>query len=251
MKKLFFTIVVLLFINSSYTQGVYIASGSNLYIGSGATVSLDSLVLKPSAGFNLTGLRREYRNTAVVHALSRTYIKRVYHFSTTTPAFSGALSVYYKDGELNGIAEPALTLNVHNGTSWNTYTSGVLRNGTTNVVTTTLASVALNELTLASNTTTAVLTLNKEIKEPEEAAAFGVYPNPVVEVTTVHLRTEDPGPATLQLFDASGALLQEQQLSLAKGGNQLQLNLSTYAKGSYTLVLSSTHQHKTLTLIKQ
>jgi hypothetical protein len=68
----------------------------------------------------------------------------------TLPPFTGNLSFYYRDGELNGIDEGQLTLNVHNGTSWNAYINNVIRNAANNVVTTTLTGVALNELTLAS-----------------------------------------------------------------------------------------------------
>lgn len=212
MKKLVFTLAMLLYMVANLqAQGVYITSDSNLFIGSGATISLDSLALKPFANYNLIGLNREYRNTAVVHALANPYIKRVYHFNTTKPAFSGAVSLYYKDAELSGIAENALILNIHNGSAWNSYTTGVTRNSTANYVTTTLTSVSLNELTLTNNTTATLLTLNKEEAEPEETATVAVYPNPVVDVTTVRLRTAAPGPATLQLFNAAGALRQEQQ----------------------------------------
>src|SRR5689334_14626926 len=101
MKQLFFILLFLILMRSgSISQGVYISSGSNLFVAAGATVSLDSLVLRPTTNFNLTGLRREYRNSTVVHTLSRPYIKRVYHFSTTTPVYSGAISIYYKDIEL-------------------------------------------------------------------------------------------------------------------------------------------------------
>ena len=251
MKKLLFILLLLIAIGSeSQSQGVSITSGSNLYIGAGATVSLDSLVLKPTTNFNLTGLRREYRNTAVVHTLSRPYIKRVYHFSTTTPAYSGAISIYYRDAELNTIAESALTLNIHNGTTWNVYTTGVTRNSTSNYVTTTgLSSVPLNELTLASNAA-ALLTLNKATGEEEEARV-AVYPNPMQEQATVQITTPEAGTATLQLYDSKGVLLQSRQAALLKGSNQLSLDLQTFAKGSYTLTVTSDKITKTIILIKQ
>ncbi|MEI9911024.1 MAG: T9SS type A sorting domain-containing protein [Bacteroidota bacterium] len=61
----------------------------------------------------------------------------------------------YADGaELNGIPENTLTLNVHNGTSWVSYPGTVTRDGTNNfVLTTGLAAVNLNELTLAISST--------------------------------------------------------------------------------------------------
>jgi len=237
--------------SESQSQGVSISSGSNLFIGAGATVSLDSLVLRPTTNFNLTGLRREYRNTAVVHTLSRPYIKRVYHFSTTTPVYSGAISIYYRDAELNTIAESALTLNVHNGSTWNVYSTGVTRNSTANVVTTTgLSSVPLNELTLASNAA-ALLTMNKSISDGEVEAGVAVYPNPVQEHATVQITAPEASTATLQLYDSKGELLLTQQAALLKGSNQVPLDLQTFAKGSYTLTLNWNYSSKTIMLIKQ
>jgi hypothetical protein len=70
--------------------------------------------------------------------------------SNAALAFTGNISFYYQDGELNGLSEHDLTLNVHNGTGWKAYINNVIRNSTNNLVTTTLSGVTLNELTLAS-----------------------------------------------------------------------------------------------------
>ena len=252
MKQLLSLLLFLILMQSvSISQGVSISSGSNLFVGAGATVSLDSLVLRPTTNFNVTGLRREYRNTAVVHTLSRPYIKRVYHFSTTTPVYSGAISIYYRDAELNSIAESALTLNVHNGTTWNVYTGGVTRNSTANVVTTTgLSSVPLNELTLASNAA-ALLTMNKSISDGEIEAGVAVYPNPAQEHATVQITAPEASTATLQLYDSKGVLVQSRQVALLKGSNQVSLDLQTFAKGSYTLTLNWNNSSKSIPLIKQ
>ncbi len=147
-----FIVAILMATQSILSQGsIYIAPSGNLFISSGTLFSADSLALLPSLNFNITGENAVTRNAIVTHTTANPYIKRVFHFLNTTPIFSGNISIYYTDAELNGIAENALTLNVHNGITWNFFATNVTRDGVNNFVTTSnLSNLALNELTLAS-----------------------------------------------------------------------------------------------------
>ncbi|HSC38997.1 MAG TPA: T9SS type A sorting domain-containing protein [Chitinophagaceae bacterium] len=133
-------------------NGLYLSPGANLFISPGTPLAVDSLVLTPLAGYNITGANSVLRAATTTHATGNSYIQRVYRWNATLPPFTGNLSFYYRDGELNGINENALTLNVHNGTSWNAYINNVVRDINNNFVTTPLLNVSLNELTLASVT---------------------------------------------------------------------------------------------------
>jgi len=136
--------------NTSKAQSVYMAPSSNIFISAATIFSADSMVLIPSSAFTITGPNTEIKDAAVTHSTSNPYIKRVYHLLNTTAPFTGSIAVYYLDNELNGLAENTLTLNVHNGTAWNAFTTGVTRDGVNNVITTTgLTNLSLNELTLA------------------------------------------------------------------------------------------------------
>jgi hypothetical protein len=253
MQKCIFSLIALISLSLSgiAQSGIFVSSGTNLFIGSGATVALDSLVLQPSVNFNITGLNRQYRNNTVVHALGKPYVGRVFHFSTTTAAFSGAVRIYYRDSELNGLPETALTLNVHNGTAWNAYASNVIRNSTNNYVATTgLSSVRLNELTLAGSTT-ALLTMNKAVVESEEADAISVYPNPVLDVAMVRLSIVEGSRIVIRLYDSKGALLKIQQAVVLKGSNQIPFDMHGYAKGNYTIEVSGSNNTKTMMVTKQ
>jgi hypothetical protein len=134
----------------SWSQGIYISPSANLFISAGTLFSVDSLVIVPSAGFNITGENAQTKNATITNPFGNLYIKRVFRFLNTTTPFTGNISIYYLDTELNGLAENALILNVHNGTSWNAYTTGITRDDINNFVTTTrLTNILLNELTLA------------------------------------------------------------------------------------------------------
>lgn len=135
---------------ASAQTGLYISPGYNLSVSSATLFSADGLVLVPSADFNITGLNSETKNALVTHPAFNPYIQRVFHFLANTASFSGDVTIYYQDAELNGIAENLLTLNINNGTTWNAYTTGITRDPVNNFVTSSgLSNVVLNELTLA------------------------------------------------------------------------------------------------------
>jgi hypothetical protein len=131
-------------------SSIYISPSGNLFISSGTLFFVDSLALLPSVNLNITGENAITRNATVTHGTVNPYIKRVFHFLNTTSPFSGSVTIYYNDAELNGLAENTLTLNVHNGISWNAFPANVVRDGVNNFVTTSgLSNLSLNELTLA------------------------------------------------------------------------------------------------------
>ena len=132
-------------------SGLTISAGSSIFIGSGTIFSTDSLILIPSADFTMNGLNAETRNAVISHPAPQPHILRVFHLSNSLQSFSGLISVYYLDAELNGLAESGLTLNTNNGILWNAYALNVLRDGNKNFVTTSgLLNINIDELTLAA-----------------------------------------------------------------------------------------------------
>ncbi len=131
-------------------QILTLSPGTDLTIKSGTVFFADNIILVPSADFTLSNLSLS-NATTVIHTTANNYIARVYQFSANTNPFTGSVQINYQDGtELRGIAENALTLNIHNGTLWNAYTA-TTRDGTNNyVLTSGLSAVILNELTLAN-----------------------------------------------------------------------------------------------------
>lgn len=134
-------------------QQLKVTSGTDLTIVNGTIFRVDSLTLTPTADFTISNNTLN-KATTIVHPSSNPYISRVYQFTNTTPAFSGAVQINYQDGaELNSIAENALTLNIHNGTTWAAYTATTRDASNNFVLTNGISNVALNELTLAAQLT--------------------------------------------------------------------------------------------------
>lgn len=150
-KALLLWIIIISFYSVRSQSGLAIQSATSFVIAAGTPVSIDGLVLQPSVNFTMTAPNNLVRNTAITNPASNPSIKRAFKLSNTVNGFSGTVTIYYLDAELNGIAESSLTLNVHNGVSWAAYNAGVTRDATNNFVTTaSLSNLNLNELTLAS-----------------------------------------------------------------------------------------------------
>src|SRR5206468_88072 len=112
-------------------------------------------VLVPSASYTIKGVNSQTRTATPIHALPSATISRVFHYASILTAYSGAITIYYRDAELNSIPETNLTLNIYDGSNWIAYTGNVTRNNIQNFVTTTgFSNISLNELTLANTTST-------------------------------------------------------------------------------------------------
>lgn len=150
MKKVIPFFTCLLFSVMARAQLLKVLPGTDLTIFSGTVFKTDSLTFTPSANFTIND-NTLIKSTTVTNPSANPYIARVYRFENNPPPYSGSLRVGYTDGaELNGIPENTLTLNVHDGTSWNAYTAAI-RDGTNNfVLTNGLTAVNLNEFTLAN-----------------------------------------------------------------------------------------------------
>jgi hypothetical protein len=150
MRNFFFLTILLLPAAVSAQSSLYLSPGATFHIGGGTPVAVDSLVLTPSGAYTITGVNGLQRSATPLHNGSNPHIGRVYQWNNTLTPFTGDISIYYRDTELNGIGENLLALNVHNGSGWNAYITNVIRNSTGNFVTTTLSGIALNELTLGT-----------------------------------------------------------------------------------------------------
>lgn len=146
MKNLF---LVFVFFTATAKGQILSIGTSGLNILNGTTLVADNLTLIPSADIAISNNTLN-RATTIVNSSSNPYISRVYRFTNNTPAFSGSVQIKYLDGsELNSIAESALTLNIHNGTAWTAY-NATTRDATNNfVLTNSVVSTGLNELTLS------------------------------------------------------------------------------------------------------
>ena len=141
-------------------SSLYISAGANVLVSGGTTLSVDSFSLKPVAAYTITGANTITRDTLTVPASPTTYIKRVYHFLSNLPAFTGDITFYYQDAELNGLNENLLNLNLYNGSSWTLYAPSARDNVNNFVTTTGLTNVVFNQATFAQVTLLPITLIN-------------------------------------------------------------------------------------------
>ena len=154
MKKNFIlcTFMICVFGEKTFSQHtLYVSPGANFNMTSGTYVYVDGFVFNPTVNYNITGENSIRRDATTTAPPPTTNILRVYHFLQSLPGFSGTLTVYYQDAELNGVDESTLNLNLYNPTSWTVH-SATLRDAINNFVATAgLTNVSFNEATLAAD----------------------------------------------------------------------------------------------------
>jgi len=80
---------------------------------------------------------------------------------------------------------------------------------------------------------------------------MALYPNPTTGNTMLEVNAASNGTAVLRLIDVTGKLFNTKTVTLTKGLNAVDLNVSDYADGIYLLQIVSDDNVQTLRLIKQ
>jgi len=89
------------------------------------------------------------------------------------------------------------------------------------------------------------------IKEVQDMVVFGAYPNPFSDLVTIQLYLEKQQQVKIKVIDLTGKVVyQDITSSLPIGVNYMQLQVSSLAKGNYTLILESENHRVAKKLVK-
>ena len=152
MKKNLYTLTCfLLGLLSFKTQAqiISVTPGTDFSVVASTVITADSMDLTPASDFTINGSSLIRRNVAI-NSTGSPHINRVYQFSPATNAFSGALKMFYKNADLNGIAESSLKLLIHNGSSWSLYNNSSVNTANNFVQNNSLSGLSLNEITASA-----------------------------------------------------------------------------------------------------
>ncbi|HET7119426.1 MAG TPA: T9SS type A sorting domain-containing protein [Hanamia sp.] len=69
----------------------------------------------------------------------------------------------------------------------------------------------------------------------KEGTSFMVFPNPAAGTFYLHINLQVAKKYVIGLYDVNGRMLQEKEVELNAGGNQIEWNISAFAKGTYFL----------------
>ena len=235
MKLSIFTLVGILTSPFLFSQTLTINPGSSISIDSGRSISIGGLEIAPSDTYVISGANDVSRSGTAVTSGANSSVSRVYNTSALISAFTGTLVFSYLDGELNGISEGELVLELQaDDDSWTSYTGSV--DETNNKVSYNFNDAVSFKAVTAS---AAGATLTIEDINLAESNIF-VYPNPTAN--RIYIQADNISKA--ELFDLMGRKV--------KATNQNQIDLSNISNGSFILkVTTENNKTQSFKIIKQ
>jgi hypothetical protein len=218
-----------------FSQILTVNDGSSVSIASGSSVTLGGLKIAPDDTYVISGDNAVSRSASAITAGDNSSVSRVYSTTALLSGFTGTLIFSYLDGELNGIAEGDLVLELQSGDdSWTSYTGTV--DETNNKVSYTFSDAVSFKAVTAS---AAGATLTIENLSPTTSSIY-VCPNPTAN--RVYIQAENITKA--ELFDLTGRRV--------RTTNQDQIDLANISSGSYILqVTTQNNTTETFKIIKQ
>ena len=218
-----------------FSQILTVNTGASVSVASGSSINLDGLEIAPADTYVISGANDVSRSITAVTAGGNNSVLRVYSTSALLSGFTGTLTFSYLDGELNGIAEGDLVMELQaDDDSWSTYV-GTVDQANNTVSYTFTEAVSFKAVTASA--TGATLTV-EDILQPK--SGISVYPNPTAD--RIYIQGENVLQA--ELFDLRGRKV--------KTTTQNQLDLSDIGSGSFILkVTSDNNKSKSFKIIKQ
>lgn len=235
MKKRILTLLGLFVSPFIFSQILTVNSGSSVSIASGSSVTLGGLEIAPADTYVINGANDVSRSATAVTSGSNTSVSRVYSSAALLSGFTGTLTFSYLEGELNGIAEGDLVLELQaSDDSWTSY-PGTVDEANNNVSYTFNDAVSFKAVTASA----AGATLTIEDLSPAASSIY-VYPNPTAN--RIFIQSESITKA--ELFDLMGRKVMET--------SQDQLDLGNLNNSSFILqVTTETNSTQSFKIIKQ
>ena len=218
-----------------FSQILTVNTGSSVSISSGSSITLNGLEIAPADTYVISGANDVSRSATAVTAGANSSVSRVYSSSALFSGFTGTLTFSYLEGELNGITENELVMELQSDDdSWISYTGTV--DEVNNTVSYTFNDpVSFKAVTASSSDAT----LTVEDIYPLDSR-ISVYPNPTAN--RIYIQGENILQA--ELFDLRGRKV--------KATNQKQIDLSDITSGSFILkVTTDNNNTKSFKIIKR
>lgn len=79
---------------------------------------------------------------------------------------------------------------------------------------------------------------------------LNVYPNPTSENCTISIDAKDSQLTAIQVYDMQGKLIHSENKMIVAGSNLMDLNMSNYEKGLYTIILDANGKRTSKQIVK-
>ena len=217
-----------------FSQILTVNAGSSVSISSGSSITLDGLEIAPDDTYVISGANDVSRSATAVTAGANSSVSRVYSSSALLSGFTGTLTFSYLEGELNGITENELVLELQSDDdSWISYT------GTVDEVNNTVSYTfndAVSFKAITASAAGATLTIEDIEQRPSQII---VYPNPTA--SKVFIQFDERIQA--ELFDLNGKKV--------IATDQKQLDMQMLPLGTYLLKVRTQTNTTNFKIIKQ
>ena len=232
--KIFLIFFGLLISPLIFSQLLTISSDAAISVGSGSSINLGGLEIAPAATYVISGDNSLSRSNTAVTSGENSSVSRVYNTAALFTDFTGALIFSYLDGELNGIDESKLVLELQaDDGSWTSYQATLDPNANT------VSYSFDNPVSFKAVTASAAgATLTIEDINPNDSSIF-VYPNPTAD--RIYIKADNIKKA--ELFDLMGRKL--------RSTNQLQIDMSNLSNGNYILYVKTENNAQSFKILKQ
>ena len=218
-----------------FSQILTVNTGASVSVASGSSINLDGLEIVPADTYVISGANSVSRSITAATAGGNNSVLRVYSTSALLSGFTGTLTFSYLDGELNGITEGDLVMELQaDDDSWSTYVGTVDQaNNTVSYAFT--EAVSFKAVTASASGATLTV---EDVLQPQ--SGISVYPNPTAN--RIYIQGENILQA--ELFDLRGRKV--------KATNQKQIDLSDIGSGSFILkVTTDDNKSKSFKIIKR
>ena len=234
MKKLF-SFFGLFICPLVFGQILTVNTGASVSVASGSSINLDGLEIAPADTYVMSGANSVSRSITAATAGGNNSVLRVYSTSALLSRFTGTLTFSYLDGELNGIAEGDLVMELQaEDDSWTTYV-GTVDQANNTVSYTFTEAVSFKAVTASASGATLTV---EDILQLQ--SGISIYPNPTAN--RIYIQAENVLQA--ELFDLRGRKV--------KTTTQNQLDLSDIGSGSFILkVTTDNNNTKSFKIIKR
>ena len=217
-----------------FSQILTVSSDAAISVASGSSITLDGLEIAPATTYVISGDNSVSRSATAITSNDNSSVSRVYTSSALLPGFTGTLTFSYLDGELNGIDESELVLELQaDDGSW-TYYPATLNPNANTVSYLFNASVSFKAVTASA----AGATLTIEDINPNASSIF-IYPNPTAD--RIYIQADNIKKA--ELFDLMGRKVYST--------NQLQVDMSNLSNGNYILHVKTENNVQSFKILKQ
>ncbi len=178
MKKTTCLIVTIITVLTLNAQNLVVSNGASVTINTDASININGLKLTPNSPFVINGANTVDRSFSAITAGSNSSINRVFSTSNDVNNFTGTITFYYEDSELNGLDESILELQVKDDTgTWNSFES--ILDNVANVMTNTF-STAINFTDITAAEIDGTLDI-----ENLEITSIRLFPNPTTSKVVI------------------------------------------------------------------